>query len=56
MISRFTPAAQRAAGCGDTHILMGIVAGRSAFLETFILFGVDPGHYDDAFGPRNSTC
>ncbi|MGW5063476.1 LLM class flavin-dependent oxidoreductase [Streptomyces sp. NPDC004096] len=29
-----------------------IIAGRSAFLEAFTLFGVDPAHYDDIFAEK----
>ncbi|MER5185633.1 LLM class flavin-dependent oxidoreductase [Streptomyces sp. NPDC002896] len=29
-----------------------IIAGRSAFLEAFTLFGVDPAHYDDVFAEK----
>ncbi|MFI0968294.1 LLM class flavin-dependent oxidoreductase [Streptomyces sp. NPDC021080] len=29
-----------------------IIAGRSAFLEAFALFGVDPAHYDDVFAEK----
>ncbi|MFJ4835765.1 LLM class flavin-dependent oxidoreductase [Streptomyces sp. NPDC088747] len=34
------------------HLSQGraeIIAGRSAFLEAFTLFGIDPAHYDDVF-------
>ncbi|MFH8902106.1 LLM class flavin-dependent oxidoreductase [Streptomyces coeruleorubidus] len=29
-----------------------IIAGRSAFLEAFTLFGIDPAHYDDVFAEK----
>ncbi|WP_445330401.1 LLM class flavin-dependent oxidoreductase [Streptomyces sp. A475] len=37
------------------HLSQGrteIIAGRSAFLEAFTLFGIDPAHYDDIFAEK----
>ncbi|MET7928303.1 LLM class flavin-dependent oxidoreductase [Streptomyces sp. NPDC005349] len=37
------------------HLSQGraeIIAGRSAFLEAFTLFGIDPAHYDDVFAEK----